>query len=280
MNHFSRRIVASGTLALALVPAFGMTAAPAFAGVDLDAVAEGISESGYYVDSHAKYYQSDGAQELLRSAQGRSVAVFIAILPPGNDPGQVLGRLPGLMKRKGTYAVLAGDQLRVSSTALPGARVKSIYDGAVKGSKGKPDLALLRFVQTLPESKYAPPKPGKRGNNGKPAPEASVKQQEQEERTLAQSQPTVPATGYEPPKDDGSPMPYVLGGAGAVAVAAAGGGFLLWRRRSATPAPAGGAGAPGAAAAPPAPGAQPPAPQPPLDGPRPGDARPEPPKES
>ncbi|SNR49904.1 hypothetical protein [Actinomadura mexicana] len=291
MNHFSRRIVASGTLALALVPAFGMTAAPAFAGVDLDAVAEGIGESGYYVDSHAKYYQSDGAQELLRTAQGRSVAVFIAILPPGNDPGQVLQQLPGLMKRKGTYAVLAGDHLRVSSTALPGARVKSIYDGAVKGSKGKPDLALLRFVQTLPESKYAPPKTGRPGNNGKPAPEASVqKQQEQEERTLAQSQPTGRATGYQAPEDDGSAMPYLLGG-GAVVVVAAGAGFLLWRRRSATPAPAGGTGAPapGAAAAPPpAPGAQPPGAQPPgaqppgvqpsADGPRPGDARPEPPQ--
>ncbi|NDU73077.1 hypothetical protein GWI34_10595 [Actinomadura sp. DSM 109109] len=282
MDHFSRRIVASGTLALALVPAFGLTATPALAGVDLDAVAEGISESGYYVDSHAKYYQSDGAQELLRSAQGRSVAVFIAVLPAGNDPGQVLRQLPGLMKRKGTYAVLAGDQLRVSSTALPGARVKSIYDGAVKGSKGKPDLALLRFVQTLPESKYAPPKSGKPGNNGKPAPEASVRQEE-EEKTLAQSQPSLPATGYEAPEDDGSPMPYVLGGAGVVAVAAAAGGFLLWRRRSATPAPAGGTAAPGAAAAPPpAPGvqppaAQPPAAQPPADGPRPGDARPEPP---
>ncbi|MEU4826548.1 hypothetical protein AB0H37_32130 [Actinomadura sp. NPDC023710] len=279
MNHFSRRIVASGTLALAFVPAFGMTATPAFAGVDLDAVAEGIGESGYYVDSHAKYYQSDGAQELLRTAQGRSVAVFIAILPPGNDPGQVLSRLPGLMKRKGTYAVLAGDQLRVSSTALPGARVKSIYDGAVKGSKGKPDLALLRFVQTLPESKYAPPKTGKPGNNGKPAPEASVKQQE--ERTLAQSQPTERATGAEVREDDGSAMPYLLGGGGAVVVAAAGAGFLLWRRRSATPAPAGGTGAPapGAAAAPPpAPGAQPPGAQPPAGGPEPGDARPEPPR--
>lgn len=282
MNHFSRRIVASGTLALALVPAFGMTAAPAFAGVDLDAVAEGISESGYYVDSHAKYYQSDGAQELLRSAQGRSVAVFIAILPPGNDPGQVLRQLPGLMKRKGTYAVLAGDQLRVSSTALPGTRVKSIYDGAVKGSKGKPDLALLRFVQTLPESKYAPPKTGRPGNNGKPAPETSVQkqqEQEQEERTLAQSQPTGRATGYEAPEDDGSAMPYLLGGGAAVVVVAAGAGFVLWRRRSATPAPAGGTGAPGAAAAPPpAPAAQPPAAQPPADGPKPGDSRPEPPQ--
>ncbi|MES9537234.1 hypothetical protein [Actinomadura sp. NPDC000600] len=285
MNHFSRRIVASGTLALALAPAFGMTAAPAFAGVDLDAVAEGISESGYYVDSHAKYYQSDGAQELLRSAQGRSVAVFIAILPPGDDAGQVLRQLPGLMKRKGTYAVLAGDQLRVSSTALPAARVKTIYDGAVKGSKGKPDLALLKFVQTLPESKYAPPKPGKPGNNGKPAPEASVKQEQEEERTLAQSQPTGPAAGAEvQKKDDGSAMPYLLGGGGAVVVAAAGAGFLLWRRRSATPAPAGaptGAPAPGAAASqPPAPGPQPPTggPQPPAAGSEPGGTTPEPPK--
>ncbi|WP_141578280.1 hypothetical protein [Actinomadura sp. WMMA1423] len=281
MNHFSRRIVASGTLALALGPAFGMTAAPAFAGVDLDAVAEGISESGYYVDSHAKYYQSDGAQELLRSAQGRSVAVFIAILPPGDDAGQVLRQLPGMMKRKGTFAVLAGDQLRVSSNALPAPRVKTIYDGAVKSSKGKPDLALLKFVQTLPESKYAPPKPGKPGNNGKPAPEASVKQEQQEEQTLAQSQPTGPAAGAEaaPKEDGGSAMPYLLGGGGLVVVAAAGAGFLLWRRRSATPAPA---GAPAGAAAtpPPASGTQPPAPgtQPPAGGSGPSGTNPEPPK--
>jgi hypothetical protein len=281
VNISSRRIVASGTLALALVPALGLTAAPALADVDLDAVAEGITESGYYVDSHAKYYRSDGAQELLRSAQGRSVPVFIAILPAGNDAGQVLKQLPGLMQRKGTYAVLAGDQFRVTSTTLPGARVKSVYDKAVSGSKGKPDLALLKFVQTLPESKYAPPKAGKPGNNGKPAPEASV--QQQEEKTLAQSQPTAPAAGVEaaPEQEDGgSSMPFLLGGGGLVVVAAAGAGFLLWRRRSATPAPAGAPAPPAAQAS--APAAQPPAAQPPAEPARPAeagdDATPEPPK--
>jgi hypothetical protein len=292
VNISSRRIVASGTLALALGPALGLTAAPALAGTDLDAVAEGITESGYYVDSHAKYYQSDGAQELLRTAQGRSVAVFIAILPAGNDPATVLNQLPGLMKRKGTYAVLAGDQLRVKSTTLSSARVKAVYDKAVKGSNNKPDLALLKFVQTLPESKYAPPKPGKPGNNGKPAPEASV--QQQEERTLAQSQPTGPAAGADvTPKDDegSSPMPYVLGGGGLVAVAAIGGGLLLWRRRSATPAPAGapspGSPAPGAAAsAPPAPSGTPappapaPAAQPSSEPSQADEAEPDAPKDS
>ncbi len=194
MNISSRRIVASGTLALAMAPALALTATPAFAGADLDAVAEGITESGYYVDSHAKYYQSDGAQELLRTAQGRSVPVFIAILPAGDDAGQVLQQLPGLMKRKGTYVVLAGNELKAKSNTLPDAQVKSVYTKAVKGSGGKPDLALLKFVQTLPESKYAPPKPGKPGNNGKPAPESTKQkqeQQEQEEKTLAQQQPTA-----------------------------------------------------------------------------------------
>ena len=240
MNISARRIVASGTLALALTPAFGLAAVPAHAEVDLDAVAEGITESGYYVDTHAKYYQSDGAQELLRSAQGRAVAVFVAVLPAGNDPGQVLKQLPGLMNRKGTYAVLAGDQLEVSSTSLPGAQVKRAYSKAVAGSNGKPDLALLRFVKTLPESKYAPPKTGKRGNNGKPAPEAQT--QQQEEKTLAQTQPTGPAAGSEAAEakdDNGSMTPYLLGGGGLVVVAAAAGGFLVWRRRSASPAPAG-----------------------------------------
>ncbi|MFA1545213.1 hypothetical protein [Actinomadura chokoriensis] len=281
MNISSRRIVASGTLVLAMAPAFALTATPALAGVDLDAVAEGITESGYYVDSHAKYYQSDGAQELLRTAQGRSVPVFIAILPAGNDAGQVLQQLPALMKRKGTYAVLAGDQLRATSNTLPESRVKAVYATAVKGSNGRPDMALLRFVQTLPVSKYAPPKSGKPGNNGKPAPESTKQAREQEERTLAQAQPTAPAAGYEAaPEDDGGSMtPYLLGGGGAVVVAAAGAGFLLWRRRSATPAPAGAAAASTAPA--PAPAAQPPAAQPPAeapetDGPKPGD--PEPPK--
>lgn len=290
MNISYRRIAASG--ALALVPALVLTATPAFAGADLDAVAEGITESGYYVDSGAKYYQTDGAQELLRSAQGRSVPVFIAILAPGNDAGQVLGQLPGLMKRKGTYVVLAGDQLRATSNTLPESRVKAVYTRAVQGSKGKPDLALLKFVQTLPESKYAPPEPGKPGNNGKPAPESTKQQQEQEERTLAQSQPTAPAAGYEAaPKDDGGSMtPYLLGGGGLVVVAAAGAGFLLWRRRSTTPAPAGaaasgipaaGAPAPGAPAQhPQAQGAQGDAPRPPAQAPQQPDAPrpPEPPQ--
>ena len=73
MNISSRRIAASGALALGLAPVLALTAMPAFAGTDLDAVAEGMTESGYYVDSGAKYYQRDGAQELLRHAQGRSV---------------------------------------------------------------------------------------------------------------------------------------------------------------------------------------------------------------
>ncbi|NKZ09208.1 hypothetical protein HGB48_36550, partial [Actinomadura latina] len=214
MNISSRRIVASGTLALALAPALALTAAPAFAGADLDAVAEGITESGYYVDSHAKYYQSDGAQELLRTAQGRSVPVFIAILPAGDDAGQVLQQLPGLMKRKGTYVVLAGNELKATSNTLPASQVKTAYAKAVKGSNGKPDLALLKFVQTLPESKYAPPKPGKPGNNGKPAPESTKQREQQEEKTLAEQQPTAPAAGFEPArKDDGGSMtPYLLGG--------------------------------------------------------------------
>ncbi|TDE32993.1 hypothetical protein E1289_13575, partial [Actinomadura sp. 6K520] len=259
MNISSRRIVASGVLTLALAPAIGLTAAPASAEVDLDAIAEGITESGYYVDSKAKYYESDGAQELLRQAQGRSVPVFVAVVPAGNDAGQILQRLPGMLNRKGTYAVLAGDQFRVTSNSLPERQVKTAYSKAVKAGNGKPDVALLRFVQTLPESKYAPPKAGRPGNNGKPAPETPPAEvQQREERTLAESQPTAPAEGAPEaaPKDDGSAMPFLLGGGGLVVVAAAGaGGFLLWRRRSLTPAtpgaPATGAPAPGA----PAPGA-------------------------
>ncbi|XRQ11693.1 hypothetical protein ACN3XK_12640 [Actinomadura welshii] len=283
MNTSSRRIAASGVLALALAPAFGLAAAPAHAEVDLDAVAEGITESGYYVDSKAKYYESDGAQELLRQAQGRSVPVFIAVVPAGNDAGQILQRLPGMLNRKGTYAVLAGDQFRVSSNSLPERQVKTAYSKAVKAGDGKPDVALLRFVQTLPESKYAPPKPGKPGNNGKPAPETpAAKVQQEEERTLAQSQPTGPAAGAPeaaPEDEGGSAMPFVLGGGGLVAVAAAGaGGFLLWRRRSMTPATPG-APAPGA----PAHGApQPPVSggQPPAQASGPGESEPEPPRES
>ncbi|TQM67548.1 hypothetical protein FHX41_1164 [Actinomadura hallensis] len=297
MKNSSRRIVASGALTLALAPAFGLAAAPAHADVDLEVVAEGITESGYYVDSKAKYYGSDGAQELLRQAQGRSVPVFVAILPAGNDAGQVLQQLPALMERKGTYAVLAGDQLRVSSNSLPDSQVKAAYRKAVQNSKGKPDLALLRFVQTLPESKYAPPKPGRPGNDGRPAPETPpAKVQQEEELTLAESQPTGPAEGapQAAPKDDGSAMPFLLGG-GLVAVAAAGaGGFLLWRRRSLTPSAAPGApgaaaasgapGAPGAADAPgqaPAPEAQPSAGAPgTAEASGPGESKPEPPKDA
>ncbi|WP_207945952.1 hypothetical protein [Actinomadura sp. 7K534] len=299
MNISSRRIVASGVLTLALAPAIGLTATPASAEVDLDAIAEGITESGYYVDSKAKYYESDGAQELLRQAQGRSVPVFVAVVPAGNDAGQILQRLPGMLNRKGTYAVLAGDQFRVSSNTLPEGQVKAVYSKAVKAGHGKPDVALLRFVQTLPESKYAPPKAGLPGNNGKPAPETPPAEvQQREEKTLAESQPTAPAEGAPEaaPKDDGSAMPFLLGG-GLVAVAAAGaGGFLLWRRRSLTPAtpgaPAPGTPAPGTPApgtpgpgapASGAPGAEPPAQpsgQPPAEASGPGETKPEPPKES
>ncbi|WP_030165453.1 hypothetical protein [Spirillospora albida] len=261
MKSTPRRIAASGTLALAVGTAtLGLAAGPAQAEVDLDAIVEDVTESGYHVDSKARYLRTDRALDLLRTAQGRAVPVFVVVVPAGNDAARILAQLPGRLERKGTYAVLAGDQLRVASTTLPKTQVNTAYGKAVKAYPGKPDHALIAFIRTLPVSKNAPPQATKRSNDGKPAPE-----EEPIERTLAESQPTGPATGSkaekEAKKDDGLPIGYLLAGGAVVVLAGAGGGFLLMRRRKqAAPAPAQAVPA-GAPAGPPAgPGAEAPRP--------------------
>ncbi|MFC0036748.1 hypothetical protein [Actinomadura rayongensis] len=232
MDLSLRRLVLSGSLVLA--PALGLTpllasSAEARAGVNLDAIAEDIIESGYYVDAHARYLRTDRAQELLRSAQARVVPVFVAVVPAGNDPDAIIAALPGKLERKGTYAVLAGNKLRVKSDTLPAAQVNGAYARSLKAYPGKPDRALVAFIRTLPVSKYAPPAPGKPGNNGKPAPEAGTKR-----TTLAESQPTAPASGYRPADRDGGGVPlYAIGGGVAVVLAGGGAAFLLARRRRA-----------------------------------------------
>ncbi|WP_018653356.1 hypothetical protein [Actinomadura flavalba] len=233
MDTTLRRLAVTG--ALAVTPALGLAVPASADGVDLEAVTESIIESGYYVDSRAKYFKSDKAQELLRSAQGRAVPVFVAVVPAGNRPEALLAALPGKLERKGTYAVLAGDQLRVASDTEPAAKVKAVYAKAVKAYPARPDAALVSFVRGMPVSKYAPPAPGKPGNDGRPAPEQSVPL----ERTLAGSQPTAPAAGSaEARKAEAGGVPVLPLAAGGVAVlAAAGGGLLLWRRKRTPAAP-------------------------------------------
>ncbi|MFI6518303.1 LPXTG cell wall anchor domain-containing protein [Spirillospora sp. NPDC050679] len=223
-------LAAATALALALLAA--LTGGPArAAGVDIDAVAESITESGYYVDSRARYLKSDKAQDALRDSQERSVPVFVAVVPAGNDAAAILRQLPAKLERKGTYAVLAGEQLRVASDTLPAAQVKNAYAKAVKANKARPDIALVTFIRTLPTSPQKPPAKARQATlaeveKEKPAPASGSKAEKQTEKQAAK----------EAEKSSSNTL-MLAGGAAVLLLVAGAGAFVLLKRRKKPAAP-------------------------------------------
>lgn len=204
---------------------FGVTARPAHAEVDLEIVAETIRETGYYVDPEAKYFQTDRALDVLRTAQDRAVPAYVAVLPATEQADQALAQLVRRHGGKGTFAVLAGTRFRASSNTLSSDVVMQAYTKAVAANKRRPDLALVQFVTALPAAPEVSPRP--------------------QPSTLADAQA---ARRAEP--DEGFPFGYVIGG--VVILAAAGGAAWWWLRRRKKPAatPAAPVAEPAAAAKP------------------------------
>ncbi len=275
------------SLVLPAAAAAALLAPPtaAHADPDMTLVVDSVAEAGYYVDSGAKYFQSDGALDLLRDNKALHSPVFVAVLPQGQSPDTVLNGLVQGVGRKGTYAVISGQQLRVKSTALPQSQVKSAYDKAVAANGSRPDKALIGFVKLLPEAEGLPPRedPKKIEEKAAQPPLAETKVGEDKAQASEHAEAVQNRAAQEAADDGGFPVLPVAGG-GVVLVLLAGGGFLLWKRRSAAPAaaaagaagpggsaaPGPGAGAPGAPGAAPAAGPQEQPPAGPQGGQHPG----------
>lgn len=239
MDATSRRATLPGALALAILILWSWAAPSARAAEpDWALVAESIGEAGYYVDSNAKYFRTDPALDQLRGAQDKSTPVFIAVFPTSIRPATAITQLKSALNRRGTYVVLAGDQLRVSSTALPKATVQRAYNQAVTANKGKPAQALVAFVQKLDERKVGnqvigrpktpTPKAGK-GKKARPTPTAAVPQPGAPLPGSAQQ-----AAQQQESDDSGGSgiLPIAVGAVVVLAVAGAGGFFILRRRSS------------------------------------------------
>ncbi|WP_262401748.1 hypothetical protein, partial [Actinomadura sp. CNU-125] len=203
--------------AAAAAAAAALLAPPAAAHADTDMtlVVDSVAEAGYYVDSGAKYFQSDGALDLLRDNKALHSPVFVAVLPDGESPDTVLNGLVQGVGRKGTYAVISGQTLRIKSTALPQSQVKNAYDKAVSANGSRPDKALISFVKLLPAAADLPPQNEKKKIEEKAAqpPLAETKVGEDKAQASEHAEAVQQRAAQEATKDDGGfPVLPVAGG--------------------------------------------------------------------
>lgn len=206
----------------------------AHADTDMTLVVDSVAEAGYYVDSGARYFKSDGALDLLRDNKARHSPLFVAVLPAGESPDAVLNGLMQGVKRKGTYAVISGNTLRIKSNALPKSQVKTAYDKAVAANASRPDKALISFVKLLPAAADLPEKKRETRESPPQPPLSETNVGEDKQLAREQAEAAKRRAAQEAAQDGGLPVLPVAGG--VVLVLLAGGGFLLWRRRNTAPA--------------------------------------------
>jgi cobalamin biosynthesis Mg chelatase CobN len=191
------------------------------AGIDPEVVAQSIAEDGYYIDSSAQYLQTDAAQDQLRSQLERSKSpVFVAVIPAGTSLSPV--QVYHLAKRKGTYAVLTGGNLRAASNSLSAARVDSAVSQAVRTHRGDPGAAVVAFVG-LTNGTSKPATTTRRHATPTPTTAAPT------ESSAEPSASSAPSAAAEEHKGGGNgPLLAIVGVLGLVL--AAGVGYLVYRR--------------------------------------------------
>jgi hypothetical protein len=225
-------LVSSATAALALYTV-AAPAAQAAAAPEPELVAESINDGGVYVDSEAKLFTTDAAKDRLRAQlETAKKPVYVAVLPAGSS--MTPGRLSEIVKRKGTFAVLNGGDLKASSSVLAPAQVRSALDGALKVNRSDPAGALVSFVRLT----NGVPKTAGSGTGTTARPRAGTSPEEipAEGPAPAAEGPTQAAASRN--KESGSSLP-LLGGAAVVVIAIAAGGFVWWRRRKGSGEPIG-----------------------------------------
>jgi hypothetical protein len=191
------------------------------AGIDPEVVAQSIAEDGYYIDSGAQYLQTDAAQDQLRSQLERSKSpVFVAVLPAGTSLSPV--QVYHLAKRKGTYAVLTGGNLRAASNTLTAARVDGAVSQAVRTHRGDPGAAVVAFVG-LTNGTSKPATTTRRHATPTPTTAAPT------ESSAEPSASSAPSAAAEEHKGGGNgPLLAIVGVLGLAL--AAGVGYLVYRR--------------------------------------------------
>lgn len=224
MEMRARRALAPILLAATVLLLAGRFAVPASAAsVDLELVAQSVTEDGYYVDSDAAYYKSDTDLDKLRAALQTSGKAGVVVLPAGTAAGPVLTRLLRSPNRKATYIVLTGTRLQAASNSLPRATVAKMTAQAEKA--GGPKQEVLAFLDLLTAKK--------RGANTKNGHKAGSVAAPADSAAADSATPSAaPAAAAE--HDSGGNGPLYGIAAAVVVVAAAIGGLLLWRRKKGT----------------------------------------------
>ena len=128
-------------------------ASPARAGELIDRAVAGLASDNVYVDPDADPSLSDAEAAALRdriAARGRGADVRrrapAAIRDEaGGDPAEALRLIVGQVRRRGTYAIVAGRTLRAGATegVLPRGAAGEAADEAIAAAGGDPELATL-----------------------------------------------------------------------------------------------------------------------------------------
>src|SRR5262245_28582392 len=134
-------------LALAVVAALLVVAAPARAQNGLSAVAQHLRENPVYVDSQAEPAGEVDADALPKKIRGADASpMFVAVVPDsmgGSDPEATLQALRQQVGERGTYALVVGHHFRASSDFYPAGTQATI---AAQEHSGDLQAALLDFI--------------------------------------------------------------------------------------------------------------------------------------
>ena len=149
---------------LLLCASVSLVAAPAAAQTTtttyVEDAAEGLQQDAVYVHPEAEFDEADADELRERISEADAGPIYVAILPEeaaleaGGDEGELLRSIGTGVGRAGTYAVVAGDELRAGATETgtpfsPGT-VPELANEAVQENSGEGTAAVLfDFVDRL-----------------------------------------------------------------------------------------------------------------------------------
>ena len=148
---------------LLLCASVSLVAAPAAAQTTtttyVEDAAEGLQQDAVYVHPEAEFDEADADELRERISEADAGPIYVAILPEeasleaGGDEGQLLRLIWNEVRRPGTYALVAGDELRAGATEdtpfSPGT-VPELANEAVQENSGEGTAAVLfDFVDRL-----------------------------------------------------------------------------------------------------------------------------------
>lgn len=229
MSHPTVRRIALPAAVGAVLLSCGTTGAHAAAPperVNLEEVVNSLNESGGLYIHPGVSDLSDSQLDRLRGPLERArLPVYLAIFPKGTLPARatafnrLIVDIHQGVGRKGTYAVVVGDELRAYSWALSPRTTVAVWKRAKKSGGTSMVGRLSAFAQGAGTAQPGKPGPGPNVGSERPI---TVPREEPDNESV-EPKPTASPS-------DGMPTALLAGG-GAAVVLAAGGAFLLYRRR-------------------------------------------------